>query len=238
MTVRLREVKRTSVGVLGQGLVAGLFLTVRFDNRRYQPIQALRSGGEQVIFTLWHGGLLPLAYRHRDEGIVVLVSEHEDGEYITRVLHRYGYGTARGSSTRGGTRGLRSLLASARRGHDLGITPDGPRGPAGQVKPGVVTVARLSGLPIVPIGVGGSGVWHFQSWDRFLVPQPFSTLRLVYGDPIRVPRELPPGREAAYVARVQRALEEATADATVGQGWAGVEETFGGERDHPGADAG
>lgn len=181
--------KFQAAGVLGQGLMSGLFTTVRARREGYEPIRKLRAAGQKVILTPWHGTLLPLAYYHRGEGIVVLVSDHADGEYITRVLERFGYQTARGSSTRGGTKGLRGLVRAAREGHDLAITPDGPRGPARVAKPGAVVAAQLTGLPIVPLGFGASAAWRFRSWDSFMVPKPLSQVRLVYGDPIFVPRD-------------------------------------------------
>lgn len=198
----MTEWKFRSAGFLGQGLLASLFTTTRVVREGYEPIAAMRAAGERVIFTFWHGVLLPLAYYHQREGIVVLVSEHADGEYITRVLERYGYDTARGSSTRGGTRGLRGLLKAARDGHDLGITPDGPKGPPRVFKPGAVVAAQLTGLPIVPVAVGASAAWHFRSWDAFMVPKPLSRIRIRYGDPVHVPRSLPEHEVEALAARL------------------------------------
>jgi len=206
----MTEWKFRSAGVLGQGLMSGLFTTTRVSREGYEPIRALRAGGEKVIFALWHGVLLPLAYYHQGEGIVVLVSEHADGEYITRVLERYGYDTARGSSTRGGSKGLRGLLRAAREGHDLAITPDGPRGPARVFKSGAVVAAQLTGLPIVPVAVGASAAWHFNSWDAFMVPKPLARVRLVYGEPIYVPRDLPPEEVEVLAGRIGETLNALT----------------------------
>lgn len=202
----MTEWKFRAAGMLGQGLLASLFTTTRMQREGYEPIAAMRARGERVLFTFWHGVLLPLAYYHQGEGIVVLVSEHSDGEYITRVLHRFGYETARGSSTRGGTRGLRGLVKAAREGHDLGITPDGPRGPAKVFKPGAVVAAQITGLPIVPMAVGASSAWHFDSWDRFMVPRPMSRIRIVYGEPVHVPRNLGDGEVEALAERLGETL--------------------------------
>ena len=206
----MTEWKFRSAGVLGQGLMAGLFTTVRVRREGYEGIAQQRSQGQKVIFTLWHGGLLPLAYYHQREGVVVLVSEHADGEYITRVLERYGYDTARGSSTRGGSTGLRGLVRAARAGHDLAITPDGPRGPARVCKPGVIVAAQLTGLPLLPMGIGASAAWHFNSWDAFMVPKPLSRIRIVYGDLIHVPRNLADGETEALAERVGATLDSLT----------------------------
>lgn len=186
----MREWKFRAAGVLGQGLLGSLFTTTRMQRVGYDDVRALRDRGQNVIFAFWHGHLLPLTYYHQGQGIVVLVSEHDDGEYITRVLDRYGFDTARGSSTRGGTRGLRGLIRAARDGHDLAVTPDGPRGPARVFKPGALVAAQLSGLPVVPVAVVASAAWHFRSWDAFMVPKPLSRIRIAYGEPVWVARDL------------------------------------------------
>jgi lysophospholipid acyltransferase (LPLAT)-like uncharacterized protein len=142
-----------------------------------------------VIFVFWHGQLLPLVHYHRDEGVVVLVSEHGDGEYITRVIERHGFQTVRGSSTRGGIRGLKALIRAANAGRDLALTPDGPQGPRGEFKPGALMAAQLTGAPVVPVAVGVSSAWYMKSWDRFVVPRPLARIVIEYGEPVHVPRD-------------------------------------------------
>lgn len=183
-----KEMKFGAVGALGQGLVSGLFTTTRCTRVGVEHFEQFRRAGQPVIFVFWHGVMLPLIHYHRSEGIVVLVSEHADGEYVTRVLHRNGFDTARGSSTRGGSRGLRELLRAARSGRDLAVTPDGPKGPPRVFKKGALVAAQLTGLPMIPMSCGASAAWHFDSWDRFMVPRPLSRVRIVYGEPVRVPR--------------------------------------------------
>lgn len=183
------ELRFESAGVLGAGLVGALFSTTRADRIGREHYERFRAVGQPVMFVFWHGQLLPLAHYHRHEGIVVLVSEHEDGEYITRVIERNGFGTVRGSSTRGGTKGLKGLVRAAREGHDLGVTPDGPRGPRGVFKPGALVAAQMAELPVVPISVRASSGWRFRSWDGFLVPKPLSRITIEYHPPRRVSRE-------------------------------------------------
>lgn len=184
----MSELRFRAAGVLGMGLVGGLFTTTRAARSGQEKYLALQREGRRVIFVFWHQQLLPLVHYHRGEGIVVLVSEHADGEYITRVIERHGFEVARGSSTRGGSQGLRELLRAAKEGRDLAITPDGPRGPARVFKPGALVAARLTGLPVVPLAVAASSAWHVDSWDRFMVPKPLSRLAIAYGDPVDVPR--------------------------------------------------
>jgi lysophospholipid acyltransferase (LPLAT)-like uncharacterized protein len=189
----MSEIRFQSAAVLGAGLVGGLFLTTRVRTIGYEHVLALREAGRPILFLFWHGHLLTLLHLHRHEGAVVLVSEHDDGEYVTRVLERYGFGTVRGSSTRGGGRGLKGLVRAARNGHDVAITPDGPKGPRGVLKPGALAAAQMAGLPVIPIIVRPASAWRFHSWDRFMVPKPFSTVEVEYLEPRWVPREA--GRE-------------------------------------------
>ena len=173
---------------MGAGAVSALFLTTRSERLGTEHFERFRRGAKPVIFVFWHGQLLPLVHYHRHEGIVVLVSEHGDGEYIARIIERNGFGTVRGSSTRGGIRGLRQLVRAARSGRDLAITPDGPRGPRGVFKPGALAAAQMTGLPVVPLAVGSSSGWRLGSWDGFLVPKPLSTVRIGYLPARYVPR--------------------------------------------------
>lgn len=185
----MSEIRFESAGVLGAGLVSSLFMTTRLTRVGAEHYQKYRDEGQPVMFVFWHGHMLPLVHYHRHEGIVVLVSEHGDGEYITRVLERNGFGTVRGSSTRGGRKGLKGLVRAAREGHDVGVSPDGPRGPRRDFKPGALAAAQMAGLPVVPIAVRVSSSWHFDSWDRFLVPRPFAQVTLQYLEPTMVPRD-------------------------------------------------
>lgn len=145
---------------------------------------------EPAVYALWHEHLLPLAFAHRRSGTVALVSEHRDGEILVRVLRRLGLGAARGSSTRGGSRGLRDMVRAGREGRPVAFTPDGPRGPARSCKPGVVRAAAETGLPVVPLGAAASSGRRLDSWDRFLVPSPFSRIYLSRGEALRVPRDV------------------------------------------------
>ncbi len=183
------ELKFRAVGLLGRALIGGYFPTVRCRREGAENYLQFRRQGQPVVFTFWHGQLLPLVHYHRNEGIVVLVSDHSDGEYITRVILRHGFGAARGSSTRGGVKGLKGILRAIRRGDDLAFTPDGPKGPRQVFKWGALMAAQLSGAPVVPLAVGADRAWYLNSWDRFMIPKPLSGLRIRYGSPRWVPRE-------------------------------------------------
>lgn len=185
----MSELRFESAGVLGTGLVAGLFMTTRVERIGVEHYLQFREAGQPIMFVFWHGQLLPLVHYHRHEGIVVLVSEHDDGEYVTRVIHRHGFGTVRGSSTRGGRKGLKGLVRAAKEGRDLAVTPDGPKGPPGVFKPGALAAAQMAGLPVVPIALSASSGYRFASWDGFLLPRPFSKIRIDYLEPRTVPRD-------------------------------------------------
>lgn len=185
----MMDLKFHTVGVLGSKFLAALCLTTRISRTGVEYFEAFRRNGTPVIFVFWHGQGLPLVQIHRREGIVVLVSEHNDGEYIGRVIQRNGFEAIRGSSTRGGVRGLKGLIRAARAGKDLALTPDGPKGPAGVFKPGALMVAQLTGLPVIPLAVGMHRAWRVGSWDGFLVPKPFSQIQIQYLEPRFVPKD-------------------------------------------------
>jgi lysophospholipid acyltransferase (LPLAT)-like uncharacterized protein len=151
-----------------------------------QPLRELEAAGRPVIFALWHGRLLPLAYLHRRGRYSMLISRSKDGAYGSGLARHWGFVPVRGSSSRGGGTALRELVEHARAGYSLVFTPDGPRGPREVVKPGVVLAAMHSGAPIVPLTAGAASAWWIEGWDRFLVPRPFTRIRVRYGSPLHV----------------------------------------------------
>ena len=172
------------VATLGEWVARLFASTWRYHVEDGPEYRSALANGERFVYAFWHSGILPGALLHRDEGIAVLVSRHRDGELITRLIQRLGYVTARGSSTRGGDAGVRELLAWAEQGRQLAVTPDGPRGPAEQVKPGLVYLAARTGRRVVPIGFGARPAWVLRSWDRFRVPRPFARVCVTHGDPL------------------------------------------------------
>lgn len=206
----MSEFRFESAGVLGTGLMAGLFLTTRFDIRGAEHLRRLRDESQPFMLACWHGVLLPAIHVHRNEGMVVLVSEHEDGEYIARVLHRQGFGTARGSSTRGGSKALRAMVRAARSGQDLAVTPDGPTGPPREFKPGIVVAAQMAEVPILPIAIRPGPGWRFKSWDGFWVPRPFSMITVEYLAPVFVPAEATREETEAIAMEIGQRLNEAS----------------------------
>lgn len=176
-------------GSLGPPLFRGLYASLAFEVEGEEHQEETWGAGEPVVFVTWHGRLIPLLYLYRGNGIVMLVSEHRDGEYLTRVGRALGYHAVRGSSTRGGFPALRELVRKLRQGRSLAITPDGPQGPREKVKPGALQAARMTGAPVVPVMAGTERAWWFEGWDSFMVPKPFARIRVAIGEPRRVPRD-------------------------------------------------
>ena len=200
----LSVVSRLSAGAIS---LLGGTLSIRMIGEEY--LERAREGGRKVLYAFWHEGLLVATYAFRRQGIQVLVSQHRDGEMIARAIERMGYGTIRGSSTRGGTRALFRMASAGAAGDDLGVTVDGPRGPRLQVKPGTLFIAGRSGLPIVPFAVASHKPWELSSWDRFMVPRPFSTAAIAFGEPLEVPGDTAVERLEPYRIALQQRLLEA-----------------------------
>ncbi len=143
----------------------------------------------------------------------MLSSQHRDSEYVVRVVQRLGFYSVRGSATRGGLRGMLAMLEAMREGHDLALTVDGPRGPAGEVKAGAIFAASRSGCPVVPSALAYSREWRLNTWDRLRIPKPFSRMVVVYGEPLSVPRDLSEAETDSWRRIVGEKIDETAAQA-------------------------
>lgn len=154
------------------------------------------------MFILWHEALLPLLWHHRGQGVRIVVSEAREGRYLSRFATSLGYISLPGSSTRGGSRALLGAVRELKAGRAVAFTPDGPRGPRRQIKPGVVAAAQRGGVPIVPVHAESDRAWRLHSWDRFMIPKLRATVRITYGRPFEVmpgPEGLNEGLERAVM---------------------------------------
>ena len=143
---------------------------------------------QPFIVAFWHGRLFMSATAwHFERPFNMVISEHPDGQLISGTVKHLGISTISGSTTRGGSKVLRQLLRSLKKGECTGITPDGPRGPRMRAKKGVVEAAKISGVPIVPLTYSATPSWLFSSWDRLMIPFPFATGIVKWGDPVYVP---------------------------------------------------
>ena len=178
-----------------------------------EKLSGLRRANEAFIFSLWHGHLLPLLWHHRGEGVIVLISEHQDGEMVAQAAESLGYGLIRGSTTRGAERALISLVRSLQAGKEIAITPDGPRGPPRQFAPGALVAAQRSDAFILPVAAGADRAWRLRSWDRFMIPKPFARVTVAYGTPTKV--KAATSRAAAEEGpRFEQVMSEAEAAAS------------------------
>ncbi|GAB6907192.1 conserved hypothetical protein [Desulfosarcina cetonica] len=144
-----------------------------------------------VVYASWHQRFFPgITFFATRKPIAIMISQSRDGEMIARVVDILGWRSVRGSSSKGGMRALKEIRALTGQGYRIGHIVDGPQGPFGVVKPGLITIAQFAGVPIVPVITSAERCWTFNSWDRFMVPKPFSRVIIRFTPPIHVPRRL------------------------------------------------
>jgi lysophospholipid acyltransferase (LPLAT)-like uncharacterized protein len=194
-----KRVQARSIAVAGYRLIALLGSTLRWRTEGLEHLDRIASTGRQPIMAFWHGRILPATYYFQRRGIVVITSENFDGEWIAGIIERFGYGTARGSTSRGARRALRQLTRDMTAGKPAGFTVDGPRGPARIAQPGAVWLAKVTGNPVLPFHLEADRHWTLDSWDRTQIPRPFATVSIAMGEPFSVPSDADAG--AIEVAR-------------------------------------
>ena len=192
------------IPVVGYPVIAALTSTLRWKAEGGEHLDAVARSGRQPIMAFWHGRILPATYYFRRRGIVVITSENFDGEGIAGIIERFGYGTARGSTSRGGLKALLQLRRDMAGGKPAAFTLDGPRGPAKIAQPGAVWLAKATGNPIVPFHIEANRYWTLNSWDRTQIPKPFATMAIAIGEPMNVPTDA----DDAAIERARRAVEE------------------------------
>jgi lysophospholipid acyltransferase (LPLAT)-like uncharacterized protein len=186
----LRSLYFGFLGWTGWSLIQLLAHTWRLEVNGYQYFEQLQQQKVPIIYAFWHGRILPATYFWRNRGIVVLTSENKDGEYIAHVIHRFGYGSSRGSSSRGAVKGTMGLIKTLKRGDHVAFTVDGPRGPRFEVQQGVTWLASYSQHPILPFHIEAKRAKVLSSWDLFQIPLPFSRVRVDIAEPMRLSENL------------------------------------------------
>ena len=190
-----------------------------------EHLEALLAEPRPVLLSFWHNRTFAIGYflyehlHRRGVDITLLASHSRDGELVTRVCRRWGIHTVRGSASRGGLQAMRGVhKAITRRGSSPIMIPDGPRGPLYEFKVGVAVLAQTSRAPILPIAVAARKFWRLRSWDRMIVPRPFSEVAVVIGEPQQVPRELSSEELEVERLRLEGLLDELTlqSEAAVG----------------------
>jgi lysophospholipid acyltransferase (LPLAT)-like uncharacterized protein len=185
----LKRIEAAAISIAGYRLVAALGATLRWRTEGLEHLDTVVRSGRQPIMAFWHGRILPATVFFRRRGIVVITSENFDGEWIAGIIERFGYGTARGSSSRGGLKALLQLSRDMAAGKPAGFTIDGPRGPARVAQPGAVWLAKTTGNPVLPFHLEADRHWTAKSWDRTQIPKPFATVALAVGEPLDVPAD-------------------------------------------------
>ncbi|MEP6849438.1 MAG: lysophospholipid acyltransferase family protein [Acidobacteriota bacterium] len=163
--------------------------TIRFETQGAENLRKIEDDGKLPVYATWHDQIFLGTFYLKRRGIVFLTSLSFDGEYIARFLQRLGFGVIRGSSTRGGAKGLVKMIRGMNAGLAMGFTVDGPKGPRHQVKHGVVLLAKKTGNPILPFMVRPRKYWTVNSWDGLQIPRPFTRAVMTFGEPIEVPQD-------------------------------------------------
>ena len=205
-----RGLMLSAIGGIGPLLLRLLARTwsVRLVNRA--PYDRLVLNGPGCVAALWHEMILPGAMLFRDMGIYLMISRSRDGEVSAAVTGRLGFRHVRGSSSRGGGMALERLIRSLKGNGRCALTVDGPRGPAHEVKPGCILLARETGLPILPLGCTASPLRRGRNWDRTLLPLPFAHVTVAFEEPIMVPPEASGDEIDRLRVEVGRAIDAAT----------------------------
>lgn len=198
------------VTLLLVALIRLVYATMRITVVGGGILPGFAARGEGYVGAFWHGRILMFPFLYPGKALHILVSQHRDGEIIATILGRFGFHLVRGSSSKGGHDAMREMLRLLRHDCDLGIAADGPRGPAEVLKPGAAQLGRLSGKAVIPISFSASCAIRCTSWDRFMLPVPFSHGVYVVGEPLRYEK----GEEMEdFRQRIENALSEVTAKA-------------------------
>jgi lysophospholipid acyltransferase (LPLAT)-like uncharacterized protein len=198
------EIKWRVIGTAGKLFIDALFSTTRIEITGYDKVKDLYEK-KQGILVFWHSRILLISYLYKGQNASILTSRSRDGEYIARLVKKQGHEAIRGSTGKGGVRAGAMLIRRLREGRSAVVIPDGPQGPRFVVHPGVILLAKKSGLPIGPITYSAKNIKIFNSWDRFILPMPFTTCRVIYGNPVWVPADA--DKETAEKCRLQLETE-------------------------------
>lgn len=196
-----------AIANLGYPILRLLASTWRYKVVGDEHVDSINARGLHPIHSFWHGRILPLSLHFRNRGIVVITSENFDGEWIARIIHKMGFGTARGSTSRGGAKALLQLVRDVK-SKGVAFTLDGPRGPREVAQPGAVWLAKATGNPLLPFHGEVSSGWTLNSWDRTVIPKPFATVAVVIAEPLYVPRDANEAALEEWRQRLQQSLAE------------------------------
>jgi len=203
-----KRFQASAIATVGYPAVAALGATLKWRTEGLDHFETIRAAGRQPIMAFWHGRILPATYFFRRRGIVVITSENFDGEWIAGIIERFGYGTARGSTSRGARKALLQLTRDMAAGKAAGFTVDGPRGPARVAQSGAVWLAKTTGNPVLPFHLEADRHWTLNSWDQTQIPKPRATVALIVGEPFTIAPDADEARIEAGRQMLQRRLRE------------------------------
>jgi len=212
LTIFFKELKWNIVGVFGKLVIDFIFSTARIEVIGFEKIKHILSSRE-VILAFWHSRILLISYLYKNQNAVIMVSPSRDGEIIARIVQQQGHETIRGSTFKSGRTAMIKLIKKIKHERKPGVViPDGPRGPRFKAQPGIITLAKMTGYAIVPVSYSGKRLAIFSSWDRFIVPYPFTKCRVTYGDPIYVSKNVGKEEEKNLLMECEKTLNEITID--------------------------
>lgn len=187
-------------------------MTMNIKRVREEVVEAFYKSDRRFILAFWHGRQLFMPYSYHGKGIHILISQHGDGEIVSRAMRYFGFNSVRGSSTRGGFKAFRELIRLSRTS-DIAMTPDGPKGPVYRAQTGIIELARLTSLPIIPVSFSASSRRVLKSWDQFLIPRLFSKGVFIWGDPLFVDKEATPEKVEMKRKELESSLNKITGQA-------------------------
>jgi lysophospholipid acyltransferase (LPLAT)-like uncharacterized protein len=196
-----------AIAAVGYPILRTLGSTWKWKVSGAGHVGAIHASGRQPILSVWHGRILPATLYFQRRGMVAIASQNYDGEWIARIITKFGYGTVRGSSSRGGSKALLQLVREVK-SKGVAFTLDGPRGPAEIAQPGAVWLAKATGNPLMPCHAEAASSWTIKSWDRTQIPKPFTTVAIAIGEPLYVPRDADEQALEQCRSRLQQSLAE------------------------------
>ena len=212
-----RRIQIPFIAAAVYSLIRVLGPTLRYEVLGWHHNEKVHASGKRCIWAFWHRIILPIVWWYRHHGVVVMNTTAFDGQWTRKVIEWLGFGTAQGSSSRGGLRGLAVMARRLGEGLDCAFTIDGPRGPRYVAKPGPVMLAKKTGCPVMVFHIGvDRGKTFTNTWDHFLLPMPFARAVILFAPPIYVPRDANAELMEAKHTEMQRELERVR---DIAEGW-------------------
>ncbi|MBW2568693.1 MAG: lysophospholipid acyltransferase family protein [Deltaproteobacteria bacterium] len=209
---KISEIKWNLIGIFGKLLIDLLCGTMKIEKKGFEKVKQIFSS-RKFILAAWHSRILLVNYIGKGLDGTAMVSASEDGEFVARIIQRQGHEAVRGSTKKGGLQALSILIANLKeKDKPCLIVPDGPQGPRHKASPGVIVLAKKTGYPIVPISYSAKKIKIFASWDRFILPCPFTKCRVVYGDPIYVSQNANKDKGEKCLTQLENELNRITSD--------------------------